>query len=102
MDTTIADPLVGRLLDGRYLIEARVARGGMASVYRATDERLDRSVAVKVMQPVLAESEEFVRRFIREAQSAARLSHGGHRLRKFARSLIERFTHADAVCRLQH
>ncbi|MCU1678417.1 MAG: serine/threonine protein kinase [Frankiales bacterium] len=75
MDTTIADPLVGRLLDGRYLIKARVARGGMASVYRATDERLDRTVAVKVMQPVLAESEDFVRRFIREAQSAARLSH---------------------------
>jgi serine/threonine-protein kinase len=75
VDTTLADPLVGRLLDGRYLIEARVARGGMASVYRATDERLDRSVAVKVMQPALAESDEFVRRFIREAQSAARLSH---------------------------
>jgi serine/threonine-protein kinase len=75
VDTTIADPLVGRLLDGRYLIEARVARGGMASVYRATDERLDRPVAVKVMQPALAESDDFVRRFIREAQSAARLSH---------------------------
>jgi serine/threonine-protein kinase len=75
VDTTLADPLVGRLLDGRYLIEARVARGGMASVYRATDERLDRSVAVKVMQPALAESDDFVRRFIREAQSAARLSH---------------------------
>ena len=75
METTPGDPLVGRLLDGRYLIEARVARGGMASVYRATDERLDRSVAVKVMQPALAESEDFVRRFIREAQSAARLSH---------------------------
>ncbi len=71
----MADPLVGRLLDGRYLIEARVARGGMASVYRATDERLDRPVAVKVMQPALAERDESVRRFIREAQSAARLSH---------------------------
>ena len=75
MDTTNPDPLVGRLLDGRYLIQARVARGGMASVYRATDQRLDRPVAVKVMQPVLAESDDFVRRFIREAQSAARLSH---------------------------
>ena len=40
------DPLVGRLLDGRYRILARVARGGMASVYEATDTRLDRTVAV--------------------------------------------------------
>ena len=48
------DPMVGRLLDGRYRILARVARGGMASVYEATDTRLDRTVAVKVMHPGLA------------------------------------------------
>ena len=42
MDTTLADPLVGRLLDGRYRVEALVAHGGMATVYLATDTRLDR------------------------------------------------------------
>ena len=75
MDTTLTDPLVGRVLDGRYRVEARIARGGMASVYVAMDTRLDRTVAVKVMHPALADDEEFVARFIREARAAARLSH---------------------------
>src|SRR5689334_959262 len=47
----------------------------MATVYRALDRRLDRTVAVKVMHPALADDQEFVARFIREAKSAARLSH---------------------------
>ncbi|WP_244963143.1 Stk1 family PASTA domain-containing Ser/Thr kinase [Nocardioides dongkuii] len=70
-----ADPLTGRLLDGRYRVGARVARGGMASVYEATDIRLDRTVAVKVMHPGLGDDEEFAARFVREARAAARLSH---------------------------
>ena len=69
------DPLVGRLLDGRYRILARVARGGMASVYEATDTRLDRTVAVKVMHPGLGDDQEFAQRFVREARAAARLNH---------------------------
>ena len=69
------DPLVGRLLDGRYRIGARVARGGMASVYEATDTRLDRTVAVKVMHPGLGDDQEFAERFVREARAAARLNH---------------------------
>jgi beta-lactam-binding protein with PASTA domain/serine/threonine protein kinase len=69
------DPLVGRLLDGRYRIGARVARGGMASVYEATDTRLDRLVAVKVMHPGLGDDQEFAQRFVREARAAARLNH---------------------------
>ena len=69
------DPLVGRLLDGRYRILARVARGGMASVYEATDTRLDRTVAVKVMHPGLGDDQEFAERFVREARAAARLNH---------------------------
>jgi len=69
------DPLVGQLLDRRYRVRRRVARGGMATVYEAVDVRLDRTVALKVMHPGLAEDPEFVARFIREAQSAARLSH---------------------------
>ena len=75
MDTTVSDPLVGRVLDGRYQVGPTLARGGMATVYEALDNRLDRTIALKVMHPSLAEDEEFVSRFIREAKSAARLSH---------------------------
>ncbi|WP_344152805.1 Stk1 family PASTA domain-containing Ser/Thr kinase [Nocardioides koreensis] len=67
--------MTGRLLDGRYRIGPRIARGGMASVYEATDIRLDRTVAVKVMHPGLGDDEEFAARFVREARAAARLSH---------------------------
>lgn len=69
------DPLVGRLLDRRYRIGSRVARGGMASVYEATDIRLDRTVAVKVMHPGLGDDQDFAARFVREARAAARLNH---------------------------
>jgi len=69
------DPVTGRLLDGRYRIGPRIARGGMASVYEATDLRLDRTVAVKVMHPGLGDDDEFAARFVREARAAARLSH---------------------------
>jgi eukaryotic-like serine/threonine-protein kinase len=75
MDDTLADPLAGRLLDGRYAVTARIAQGGMATVYLALDTRLDRQVALKVMHAELARDEEFVRRFIGEAKSVARLSH---------------------------
>jgi len=68
------DPLLGVLLDGRYHLETLIARGGMAAVYVATDTRLDRTVAVKVMRPALAEDPAFVDRFAREARAAARLS----------------------------
>ena len=69
------DPLVGRLLDGRYRVLRRIARGGMAAVYEATDERLDRTVAVKVMHPGMGDGNDFAERFVREARAAARLSH---------------------------
>ncbi|MEV7434403.1 Stk1 family PASTA domain-containing Ser/Thr kinase [Streptomyces griseoviridis] len=75
MDTTLQDPLVGQLLDGRYRVDARIAVGGMATVYRALDTRLDRVLAVKVMHPALAADGTFVDRFIREAKSVARLAH---------------------------
>lgn len=67
--------LLGRTLDGRYAVQARLAQGGMATVYRAWDNRLDRPVALKVMDPELARHPEYVARFIREAKSAAKLSH---------------------------
>lgn len=71
----VSDPLTGRLLDGRYRIGSRIARGGMAAVYEATDTRLERTVAVKVMHSGLGDDEEFAARFVREARAAARLSH---------------------------
>jgi serine/threonine-protein kinase len=67
--------MIGRLLDGRYRVGSRVARGGMATVYEATDIRLDRVCALKVMHPNLGDDEDFAGRFVREARSAARLSH---------------------------
>lgn len=69
------DALVGRVIDQRYLVENRIARGGMATVYRALDYRLERPVAVKVMHPHLAEDHQFTGRFIQEARQAARLAH---------------------------
>ncbi len=73
--SSTGDALIGRTLDGRYRVLSRVADGGMATVYLAVDERLDREVALKVMRPHLVHDETFVTRFRREARSAASLSH---------------------------
>ena len=67
--------MIGRLVDGRYQVRSRIARGGMATVYLATDLRLERRVAIKVMHGHLADDESFKQRFIQEARSAARLAH---------------------------
>ncbi|SDS52291.1 Stk1 family PASTA domain-containing Ser/Thr kinase [Agrococcus carbonis] len=69
------DPVIGRLIDRRYEVGDRIARGGMASVYEAVDRRLDRKVAVKVMHPHLGDDPDFRERFIQEARAAARLAH---------------------------
>lgn len=71
----LSDPLIGRLLDNRYRVGRRIASGGMASVYEAHDDRLDRTIALKVMHPGMGDDEEFAGRFVREARHAARLSH---------------------------
>ncbi len=75
--TTVStsDPLVGELLDGRYVIQRKLARGGMATVYLADDQRLTRTVAVKVMHEGLGDDQDFIGKFDREARAAARLSH---------------------------
>ena len=70
-----SDPLVGTLVDGRYLITSRLASGGMSTVYVATDQRLERSVALKVLHPHMAGDPQFLDRLGREAKAAARLSH---------------------------
>ncbi|WP_460625721.1 Stk1 family PASTA domain-containing Ser/Thr kinase [Intrasporangium mesophilum] len=75
MTSSVADALVGRVIDGRYRILSHLADGGMASVYVALDGRLDREVALKIMRPGLATDDVFVERFRSEARSAARLSH---------------------------
>lgn len=75
MTSPRTDPLVGATLDGRYLIRARLARGGMSTVYLALDTRLDREVALKAMLPHLAEDPALVARFEGEAKTAARLAH---------------------------
>ncbi len=67
--------LSGEVIDNRYELISLIASGGMASIYKATDLRLDRFVAVKIMHPHLANDEEFVNRFIREAKAIAALSH---------------------------
>ncbi|MEP6480512.1 MAG: Stk1 family PASTA domain-containing Ser/Thr kinase [Rhodoglobus sp.] len=74
MSVNSTDPMIGRLLDGRYQIRSRIARGGMATVYLATDLRLERRVAIKVMHGHLADDSKFKERFIQEARSAARLA----------------------------
>lgn len=67
--------LTGELIDGRYQLIRQMATGGMAAIYEAVDTRLDRKVAVKIMHSHLAQDEQFVERFIREAKAAAALSH---------------------------
>src|SRR2546425_13316348 len=72
------DPLAQRLslaLGSSYTLEGEIGRGGMGVVYRARGERLKRGVAVKVLPPELALPEEIRMRFLREAETAARLSH---------------------------
>ncbi|MGV8848733.1 MAG: Stk1 family PASTA domain-containing Ser/Thr kinase [Propionibacteriaceae bacterium] len=73
--TPVNDPLVGHVFGDRYRLVEKLARGGMATVYRALDTRLDRVVAVKVMHEGLGDDLDFARKFDREARAAARLSH---------------------------
>ena len=67
--------MIGRVLSGRYEIQAVVGTGGMAVVYRAWDKTEKRTVAIKVLRPEYEQDEEFVRRFSREAEAAAKMSH---------------------------
>ena len=67
--------MVGRLLDNRYQLTEKIGSGGMADVYRAQDVLLDRVVAVKILHSNFATDNDFVVRFRREAQAAAKLSH---------------------------
>ena len=73
MDTN--DKYIGKILDDRYRILSVIGEGGMAMVYKALDQRLDRNVAVKIMRDEMAEDEEFRSRFCAESHAVAMLSH---------------------------
>jgi serine/threonine protein kinase, bacterial len=70
-------PLAGTVLDGRYRVEVMIATGGMSSVYRGLDLRLDRPVALKIMDSRYAGDQQFLTRFQREARAVARLKDPG-------------------------
>jgi hypothetical protein len=72
---TSVDPLIGRDLNGRYTIIDQVGRGNMGAVYRATQHGLGREVAIKVVTPRLGVDSLVVKRFLREAKLASKLSH---------------------------
>src|SRR3954463_890131 len=67
--------LAGRVFSNRYAIEREVAQGGMAEVYLARDQLLNRPVALKALFPEFAREPSFVERFRSEAQAAANLNH---------------------------
>src|SRR4051812_44795648 len=68
-------PELGELVGGRYRLDAVIGRGGMATVYRATDERLDRPVALKLLRPEIGADPDLARRFRQEVMAAAVLRH---------------------------
>lgn len=74
-DSPILDPLLGKVLEERYRVDELIARGGMATVYRGTDLRLGRTVALKVLGGVLVNDPDFVERFTQEARATAALTH---------------------------
>ena len=67
--------MLERILGGRYELEEKIGSGGMAEVYKAHDNSLDRTVAVKILHEAFRSDEEFIKKFQREAKAAARLSH---------------------------
>ncbi|UXM93338.1 Stk1 family PASTA domain-containing Ser/Thr kinase [Paenarthrobacter sp. JL.01a] len=75
MQEPTQDHLIGTTVDRRYVVRSRLAKGGMSTVYLATDRRLERDVALKVLHPHLANDQTFLERLRREAKAAASLSH---------------------------
>src|SRR2546423_13303792 len=69
------DPLIGKTLAGKYLVETLIKHGGMGAVYRGKHVLMDKTVAIKVLRPALAVDDEVVARFSREAKAASRISH---------------------------
>ena len=74
-DEAAPDPQIGKMLDGKYRLDAFLSHGGMGAVYKATHVMLDKTIAVKLIKPELVTSAEVVRRFQREARAASNLNH---------------------------
>jgi eukaryotic-like serine/threonine-protein kinase len=70
-----ADPMIGRVLDGRWYIEEKIGEGGMGAVYRGHQRSVDRKVAVKTLRPSLSDNDAFIDRFFREARIATTINH---------------------------
>lgn len=75
MNTPAGPSLVGITVDNRYEITQRLAHGGMATVYRAVDTRLDREVALKILRPNMAEDPAVIEKFEAEAKNTAKINH---------------------------
>lgn len=75
LDESREDPIIGRVLDSRWVIEERIGEGGMGSVYLASQRSIDRKVAIKTLKPSLSNNREFVDRFFREARVASTINH---------------------------
>jgi serine/threonine protein kinase len=71
----VNDPLLGRVLDGRYTIQEKLGQGGMGAVYRGSQHSVGREVAIKLVTPQLVSDSDVIKRFLREAKLASRLSH---------------------------
>jgi serine/threonine protein kinase len=75
LDESREDPIIGRVLDKRWVIEERIGEGGMGSVYLASQRSIDRKVAIKTLKGSLSNNREFVDRFFREARVASTINH---------------------------
>src|SRR5665811_1083742 len=75
MNTRPSSSMIGTVLSGRYRLEAKLGSGGMSTVYLASDDTLDRPVAVKVMHREMSEQEDQLQRFRQEARAVAKLTH---------------------------
>ncbi len=71
------DPLIGRLIDSKYKVVARLGQGGVGAVYEAEHVEIGKPVAIKVLHAMFGSIDEFVKRFEREARAASKLSHPG-------------------------
>ncbi len=70
-----ADPFVGKVIDGRYEIQARIGEGGMGVVYKARQLSIDRVIALKMLNQQMAGDQQWVQRFYNEAKACSRLQH---------------------------